>query len=188
MKRILLVLTLLAGACAADPVTLTGWSGYQLYTDDYGATLTDGSWVVLIGSADDTADDMTADSGGLLDPFSTSGDDVVLGTVNTLTLDGLYGGVFETEEISYEADDINYLYVRFFDSQAGWGEEMGEVSWGISTAIEAPNTSPSIPTDLLSRNETTSQTATFAAVPEPLVISFTMLPGLLYVIGRRFFG
>lgn len=113
---------------------------------------------------------------------------MVLGTVNTLTLDGLYGCVFETEEISYEADDINYLYVRFFDSQAGWGEEMGEVSWGISTAIEAPNTSPSIPTDLLSRNETTSQTATFAAVPEPLVISFTMLPGLLYVIGRRFFG
>jgi len=90
--------------------------------------LADGSVVMIIGSTDAVRDPMAAHGTNYISD-STTGDDVIIGTV---FLDSLLGsGTFYDASLTFDStDNINYMYLRFFDTTNY--PVVGQYDWGMT--------------------------------------------------------
>jgi hypothetical protein len=148
--------------------------------DQNGVPLIDGMTVMIIGSGDNVNDGMNVYGTGPTNyiPDSTLGDDVILATVtiNSNTA-GFAGGFFTT--LTYESDDINYVYIRFFNAPP---ESLtGMIYWGTSSVFQLGVTLgvSTVAFDAGTNLQTTNYN-NFVVIPEPSTANlFVMVAGML---------
>lgn len=116
-------------AARAAIVDLDAYVLQPILGGDEVTPLADGSWVFIIGSADDVIDPMVQIGTNYI-AYSTTSNDVILGVVK---IDSSLGpGTFATT-VQYDSSLINYVYIRFFDTT---GDLTGMIYWGTSTVFE----------------------------------------------------
>ncbi len=139
--------------------------------------LADGSWVYIIGSTDNIIDPMQQYGGGDYIANSTTGDDVILGIVQIFSIPVAfpdYQNIFNTN-VKYESDDINYVYVRFFDAT---GPLTGMLCWGESDIFELGITAGVSQVQFDQDNQLiTTHTNNFVIIPEPGTANLIFLVG-----------
>lgn len=128
--------------------------------------LADGSWVIVVGSADNVNNGMsTYGSSTNYLAQSTLGDDIILGCVfigdNSFANTGKFFSTFQ-----YDSSQIGYVYIRYFESKGPlegmiyWGQSevtnLGPTNFGVVTIDVSPNSS------LIASNFNN-----FVAIPEP---------------------
>jgi hypothetical protein len=99
-------------------INLQAFVTFALLDEDL-APLADGSIVQIIGSGDDIIDPMatfgTNVTGGV------TGDDLILGTITIQSSQLGSNGTFFAGNIFFETDDINYMYLRFYNTTGPLG-------------------------------------------------------------------
>ncbi|HMP89307.1 MAG TPA: hypothetical protein PJ991_03850 [Kiritimatiellia bacterium] len=183
LYRLLSVVFFLAATPAyALLVDLDAYVDFPILQEDGVTPLADGSWVYIIGSTDSIIDPMQMVGTNFI-AGSVTGDDVILGIVRIG--DGAVsnsGTFFST--VRYESDEINYVYIRFFnstDSLTGliwWGTsamfQLG-VTLGVATVVFDQGT------NLITDNEDN-----FVIIPEPNTIHlFVLVAGMFWAMRAR---
>jgi hypothetical protein len=140
---------------------------------------------MIIGSGDDVNDGMFQYAGTNFVADSVQGDDVFIGQV---TIDTSLGtnGVFYSLGLTFDTDDVNYLYIRFFDMS---GEIGGMVNWGTSPMYATQDVIAGYMTIDFGGLYATTNYSNFGVIPEPgtaqLVLLFGGMMFGLYAAGRR---
>ncbi len=161
---------LIGSSASAAIINLSAYVTLALLNADGSAPLADGSIVQIIGSYDDVIDPMSTAGGGYTG--GTTGDDIIIATITINSTQLGSNGTFYVGNLYYESDDINYMYLRFFDST---GPLTGLISWG-----EAPITNVeydafgSILVEFTGGYGTTN-TGTFTIIPEPNTLNLLMV-------------
>lgn len=91
----------------------------------------DGSWIMIIASADNTIDPMQQAGDGYI-ANSTTGDDVIIGMMQVDAALRTYG-VEAAYSFLFDDTPFNYVYIRVFDSA---GPLTGELYWGTSDIVD----------------------------------------------------
>lgn len=175
--RRLLLSALVAAACfaaiaRAAIVDLDAYVLQPIIGGDGVTPLADGSWVFIIGSTDNVIDPMQTYGGTNYIANSTTGDDVILGVV---FIDSSLGaGTFYTT-VQYESTNINYVYIRYFDTT---GALTGMLYWGTSSIFELGVT---LGVSTVQFDENGQLFATnynhFVIIPEPSTANLLLLVG-----------
>ena len=148
--------------CQGTTITLLAWVTYSLY-DDSSVPLGDDSVVYIIGSKDNVNDGMQAFGTNYI-ADSVQGDDVFIGLVR-IGYNTTSNGTFLTADFTFESDEVDYIYIRLFDTTMAPPE--GLVDWGVSPLFDATNH----PFDVLFLNlvggYATTNELVFVVIPEP---------------------
>lgn len=100
--------------------------------DENGDPLLDGMTVMVIGSGDNVNDGMSGLGTNLL-AYSVQNDDVLLSVITVSSNEsGFAGGFFAT--VTYESDDVDYVYIRFFNAPPD--ALTGMIYWGTSSVFQ----------------------------------------------------
>ena len=166
---LILFVLLLGSVVHGATVTLTAYSSYSL-KDGQGNNLADGSIIIIVGSPDAVANPMV-EWGTNLIAWSTTGDDVLLGWGYVSGGDGK----FQIGGLTFDSDQINHMYVRFFDTNT-W-EVGGWVEWGTSDVfqVEVPGGQYWWFQDFAPNNDLyVNSTNNFYVIPEPGTLSYLL--------------
>ena len=161
-----------AAAVRAAIVDLDAYVLQPILGGDGVTPLADGSWVFIIGTADNVIDPMQTYGGTNFIANSTTGDDIILGIVQ---IDSSLGaGTFATT-VQYDSSLINYVYIRFFDTN---GPLTGMLYWGTSTVFELGVTL-GVSTVQFDQNDQLVATNfnNFVIIPEPSTANLLLLVG-----------
>lgn len=146
----------------AATITLVAWVTYSLYGND-GQPLADNSVVYLIGSKDAVNDGMQT-AGSNYIPDSVQGDDVFIGTV-LIGYNTTSNGTFLTGDFTFDSDQVDYIYIRFFDTTVM--PPVGTQYWGVSGMTNADSHAFEVLwLDLVGGFRATNE-AVFVVIPEP---------------------
>jgi len=139
-----------------------------------GTPIQDGSWVFIIGSTDTNQDPMATYGGTNLIANSVTGDDVILLAIQIPYNVGTNSGTFFATT-QYESDDINYVYIRFFDTV---GPLTGMLWWGTSSMFQLGITLgvSTVQFDQLEQLSVTNYN-NFVVIPEPSTLQLFVLVG-----------
>lgn len=178
------VVCLFAIPAQALIVDLDGYVDLAILQEDLTTPLADGSWVFIMGSGDAVNDGMQTYNGTNLIAASTLGDDVILGMIQIpLNSTNNSGKFFVT--VQYESDDINYAYLRFFDTTSM--PITGLLWWGTSSMFQLGVTLgvATVQFDQDYQLATTNQN-NFVVIPEPSSLNlFVLVAGMLWTIRTR---
>jgi len=145
--------------------------------DENGNPLLDGMTVMVIGSGDNVNDGMASIGTNLL-ANSTLNDDVILATITVSSNEsGFAGGFFAT--VTYESDDVDYVYIRFFNAPPG--SLTGMIYWGTSSVFQLGVTLgvSTVQFDQGTNLRTTNYN-NFIIIPEPSTANlFIMVAGMM---------
>jgi hypothetical protein len=151
--------------------------------DENGDPLVDGMTVLVIGSKDPVNDGMFQQGTNLM-AQSTLGDDVILATITVNENEsGVPGGFFAT--ISYESDDIDFVYIRFFNAPPD--ALTGMIYWGTSAVYQLGVTAgvSTVQFDPGGSLQATNLN-NFVIIPEPSTANlFVMVAGMLWAMRRH---
>jgi len=108
-------------------VNLQAWITYSLFQSNGTTWLPDGSVVQIIGSSDGIIDPMPSHGTNVI--ATTTGDDIIIGTV--LIDSTLWGsnGTFYSGDFYFDNTVVDYMYIRFFDTTY---PVLGFTNWGVS--------------------------------------------------------
>lgn len=169
---VLALVSLLTGAAQGALINLQAYVTYALLNNDGTSPLSDGSIVQIIGSYDNIADPMPM-LGSNVTGF-VSGDDVILATITIQS--GMLGsnGTFFAGDIYFQSDEIQNMYIRFYDSA---GPLTGLVYWGQSPVTNAQHDQFGVVEMDFVGNYLTTNSNVFVAVPEPGTLNFMLMWG-----------
>lgn len=180
-----LILSLFSGTTAkALIVDLDAFVDMAILQEDLTTPLADGSWVYIIGSGDATNDGMEVYGGTNLIAGSVQGDDVILGVIQIPLNSTTNSGTFFTT-VQYESDDINFVYLRFFNATSM--PITGMVWWGTSSMFQLGVTLgvATVQFDQLDQLAATNLN-NFVVIPEPSSMNlFVLIAGMLWTIRAR---
>jgi hypothetical protein len=164
----LLLMVSMAATAQAAPCRLIAYVSLALL-DSAGASLADGSVVLIFGSYDYVNDGPSAPYGGD-DPLvanSTLGDDVYLGYafIDTPSFDNTDGTFVSDGAITFDTADIHYFYIRFFDTR-GYPVAGTGIAWNTSMLFGYTQEFGDAVVDF-GGNINTSVTNDFVIIPEP---------------------
>ena len=165
-------------------VDLDAYVDMAILQQDLTTPLADGSWVFIMGSGDAVNDGMATFGGTNLIAESTLGDDVILGMIQIPLNSTNNSGMFFVT-VQYESDDINYAYLRFFDTSNY--PITGLLWWGTSSMFQLGVTLgvSTVQFDQDYQLATTNQN-NFVVIPEPSSLNlFVLVAGLLWTIRTR---
>lgn len=175
---VLLVLLLMAAPVAQGAIiTLSAITTASMLGPD-GNPLQDGSVVMIWGSYDSLIDPMVSWGTNYIAEYGT-GDDVFIGYARVDFGDG----TIDTGGYTFNSDDVNYLYLRFFDTTNI--PVQGYVAWGTSH-VWGYTSSPifDVRVDFAPDPIQVNHTNNFVIIPEPGTLNyFLMFLGL--VVGMR---
>lgn len=161
---------LTASSASAAIINLSAYVTIALLNEDGSAPLADGSIVQVIGSYDSIIDPMGSSGGGYLG--TTTGDDLIIATITIDSSQLGSNGTFYVGNLYYESDDVNYMYLRFFDST---GPLTGLISWGESPVTNVEYDAFGSIVVEFSGGYGTTNTDTFTIIPEPNTLSLVMV-------------
>jgi hypothetical protein len=175
------VLLLLPPCASAALINLQAYVLQSLVEEDGTTPLADGSIVQIIGSSNAVIDAMDTYGGTTNIIALPTGDDILLGTVRIDSTDLGSNGTFFAGNFFYQSMDVNYMYLRFFNTT---GALTGLIYWGetiITGAMHDQN-------NVIDMNFVGGFAATnqdnFVVIPEPDVTRFLLL-GVMLVGGLR---
>ncbi len=164
-------------------VDLDAYVDLAILQEDMTTPLADGSWVFIMGSGDAVNDGMLITGTNVIASF-TQGDDVILGMIQIpLNQTNGSGAFFVT--VQYESDDINYAYLRFFNTTSM--PITGLLWWGTSSMFQLGVTLgvATVQFDQDQQLMTTNQN-NFVVIPEPNSLNlFVLVAGMLWTIRTR---
>ncbi len=165
---VLLLMVVMAATAQAAPCRLIAYVSLALW-DSAGVNLLPGSVVLIFGSYDAINDGPWAPYGGD-DPLvanSTLGDDVYLGYafIDTPSFNETDGTFVSDGAITFDTADINYFYIRFFDTR-GYPVAGTGIAWNTSGLIGYTQEFGDAVVDF-GGNISTSVTNDFVVIPEP---------------------
>lgn len=179
---ILLMVAFCAVAARALIVDLDAYVDSAILGPDGVTPLADGSLVYIIGSSNNIIDPPSS-VGTNLQAETVTGDDVILGVV-TIGLNAISNSGTFFSTVNFESDEINYVYIRFFDSM---GPLTGQLYWGTSTIFQLGLTLGVAtvefdqPGQLIATNQNN-----FVVIPEPSSMNlFVLVAGMLWSMRRR---
>jgi hypothetical protein len=179
---LLVAFSLVAVAARALIVDLDAFVDNAITGPDGITPLADGSLVYIIGSSNNLIDPPISVGTNIIGD-SVTGDDIILGIVRIGDNSISNSGTFFTT-VQFESDEINYVYIRFFDSP---GPLTGSLYWGTSTIFQLGITVGVAtvqfdqPGDLSATNQNN-----FVIIPEPSTLNlFVVVAGMLWTIRRR---
>lgn len=180
-----LCLLLLAGTVSCAYALIVSLDVYVEFgiLDENGDPLADGMTVLVMGSADPINDGMYLYGPGPTNYIadSTLNDDVLLATVTISSNEsGVAGGFFAT--LTYDSDEINYVYIRFFNAPPG--ALTGMIYWGTSSVVQLGVTLgvSTVSFDSGGQLEATNYN-NFVVIPEPSTVNlFVMMAGVLWAM------
>jgi hypothetical protein len=158
-------------------VDLDAYVDLAILQEDGINPLADGSWVFIIGSSNNVIDPMQLYDGTNYIANSVTGDDVILGMIQIPLNSTNNSGTFFTT-VQYESDDINFVYIRFFDSA---GPLTGMLWWGTSSIFQLGVTL-GVATVQFDQDQQLIATNynNFVIIPEPNTLNlFIMVAGML---------
>jgi hypothetical protein len=169
-KIAFLAVFLAASSAQAAIINLSAYVFYALTNEDGSAPLADGSIVQIIGSYDAVIDPMG--SFGTNVTGQTTGDDVIIASITIDSTSFGSNGTFFVSNIFYQSDDINNMYIRFYDTT---GPLTGMVYWGESpiTNVEY-DAFGSILVDFGGGYGTTNLD-NFVVIPEPNTMNYFLM-------------
>jgi hypothetical protein len=176
----LLILTGSAACAFALIVSLDVYVEFGIL-DENGDPLDDGMTVMVVGSGDNVNDGMLLYGGTNYIANSTINDDVILATITISSNEsGVAGGFFAT--ITYESDDIDFVYIRFFNAPPNnltgmiyWGTS-SVVQLGVTLGVSTVNFNPG-------DNLQTTNYNNFVIIPEPSTANmFVMVAGMMWAM------
>lgn len=166
-------------------------SDYDILEGPNGDALADGSYVMVVGSADNVMEDLYHEGSNYQ---SLVENDIILGTFQLNT--GNDEGWFDTGGFTFDSGVVQYVYLYFFNSSNY--PVSGVTAYGHSSVIDARNWNPvtySIELDMTrGTNLYVSATNNFVVIPEPssgsLLVLFLGLgiigmPGLLKACSKK---
>jgi len=158
-------------------VDLDAYVDMAILQEDGLTPLADGSWVFIMGSADNFIDPMVT-YGTNYDAYSVTGDDVILGMIQIPLNSTNNSGTFFTT-VQYESDDINFTYLRFFSETNLLIS--GMLYWGTSSMFQLGVT---LGVATVQYDQDQQLIATnynnFIIIPEPNTLNlFIMVAGML---------
>jgi hypothetical protein len=180
------LLLLLAMPAHALLVSLDAYVDFPITGPDGVTPIADGSWVFIYGSGDAVQDPQQTFGTNII-AGTTTGDDIILGAIQIpLNVGTNNSGMFFTT-VEYESDDINYTYIRFFDTP---GQLTGTLFWGTSDMYQLGITLgvATVQYDP-GTNLIANQTNNFVIIPEPSTANlFVVVAGMLWAmrVHRRF--
>lgn len=184
----LLVMVLGAWLCMASAaqgaiINLQAYVLYSLYQADGLTPLPDGSLVQIIGSLDNAIDPMG--TYGTNVTGQTTGDDVILGSVQINSADLSIDGTFYSGDIYFLSEDIKYMYIRFYDTTNALA---GLIYWGESDLFVATNHAFNVLEMDFGGSYSTTNQNNFVAIPEPGTLPLLLLAlgalALFHLTGR----
>lgn len=127
-----------------------------------GVPLADGSIVQIMGSDDNVADGFVG-SGTNLTPNQAAAGETIIGTVTIDSTELGSNGTFYSAEFTFESTEVNYLYLRVFDSP---GPLTGMINYAFSDVFTADD---DFSTDFqdFGGGFATTNFANFVIIPEP---------------------
>lgn len=165
-----LAVLLTASSASAAIINLSAYVYVALLNEDGTTPLADGSIVQIIGSYDDVIDPIEEIGGSLTG--NTTGDDIVIATITIDSSQLGSNGTFYVSNIYYESDDINNMYIRFYDSV---GPLTGMIYWGESTISNVEyDAFGSIVVDFVGGYSATNSN-NFVVIPEPNTMNFILM-------------
>lgn len=118
----------------AATINLTGYVTFALLQNDGVTPLVDGSIVQIIGSSNNLAEPMAfAGTNLVANPVP---DDILLATITIDSTALASNGTFFVNNVFFQSDQVNYIYIRFFDTT---GPLTGQIAWGESPLFSATN-------------------------------------------------
>jgi len=180
--RVLAVcLAILMGSAACAYALIVSLDVYVEFgiLDENGDPLADGMTVMVVGSGDNVNDGMQLWNVTNYIADSVLGDDVILATITINSNEsGVAGGFFAT--ITYESDDIDFVYIRFFNAPPGTGL-VGMIYWGTSSVVQLGVTlGVSTVNFNPGNNLQTTNYNNFVIIPEPSTANmFVMVAGMM---------
>jgi len=173
----------LAGAVLVNAVLLDldAFVTFTIFDNTGAFPLPDGALVYIVGSSNAIADPMQGHNYTNLIAASTTGDDVILGSVR-IGDNNTSNGTFTTT-VQYNPDEIQYVYIRFFE----WTNAeavTGLVWWGTSSIFELVPTLGVARVDFNPAQTLQSQQINnFVVIPEPgtgnlMILFLGMLGGI----------
>jgi hypothetical protein len=180
-----LCLLLLAGTVSCAYALIVSLDVYVEFglLDENGDPLADGMTVLVMGSQDPINDGMYLYGPGPTNYIANSAlnDDVLLATVTISSNEsGVAGGFFAT--LTYDSDEINYVYIRFFNAPPG--ALTGMIYWGTSSVVQLGVTLgvSTVSFDSGGQLEATNYN-NFVVIPEPSTVNlFVMMAGVLWAM------
>lgn len=149
--------------------------------DENGDPMADGMTVMVIGSPDPINDGMELYAGTNYIANSTLSNDVILATITVSSNEsGVAGGFFAT--LTYESDDIDYVYIRFFNAPPS--DLTGMIYWGTSSVIQLGVTLgvSTVQFDSGGALQATNYN-NFVVIPEPSTANlFVMMAGMMWAM------
>lgn len=180
---LVVILAVLTGSvvCAyALVVSLDVYVDFALL-DENDDPLADGMTVMVFGSKNPINDGPQTWGGTNVIANSTQGDDILLATLTISTVEsGIPGGFFAT--ISYESDDVDFVYIRFFNAPPS--ALTGMIYWGTSSVIQLGVTlGVSTVNFTPETNLVTDNYNNFVIIPEPSTANlFVMVAGMMWAM------
>ena len=173
------VVCLSAALAQGALVNLQAYIVFSLFQSDGSTALPDGSIVQIIGSTDGTLDPMLelGNTGEYI--ATTTGDDVIIGTIVVdSTILGI-NGTFYTGGFYYDNTVVDYMYIRFFDTTVYPIE--GTYDWGQSPIFDVDGLDDGVMFFMdFGGSYTAVSNDTFVTIPEPSTASLLLLfAGLL---------
>lgn len=149
-------------------VTLVARVSYALLDSTGSSPLADGSTVYIFGSSDnqygDGTDEMEVYAGTNLIANSTVGDDIFIGAVQIG--DGTSSnGTFFTAQYEFDDTEVQYLYIRFFDTLDD--PVSGYTDWNHSPLFAATNHPFGVERIDFIGDYATTNSDNFVVIPEP---------------------
>lgn len=180
-----LCLLLLAGTVSCAYALIVSLDVYVEFglLDENGDPLVDGMTVLVMGSSDPINDGMVLYGSGPTNYIAESviNDDILLATVTISSNEsGVAGGFFAT--LTYDSDEINYVYIRFFNAPPG--ALTGMIYWGTSSVVQLGVTLgvSTVSFDSGGQLEATNYN-NFVVIPEPSTVNlFVMMAGVLWAM------
>ena len=144
------------------------------------APLVDGSVVYIMGSTDDVADPPMQWGGtNSYIANSTTGDDAFIGEVRIGDGGVSSNGTFFTLNYTFDTDEIQYLYLRFFEYTSNSLVQGSNIWWNTSPTTTYTNHpwDPGVVLSEFAGNYAATNRSNFVVIPEPGVGGLVLLCG-----------
>lgn len=151
-------------------INLQAYIVYALLNSDGSAPLADGSIVQIIGSSDAVADPMELYGGAVI--AEPTGDDLLIATITIQSASLGSNGTFFVGDYYYNSDEVNYMYLRFYDSP---GPLIGEIAWGQSPITNAGHDQFGVIEMNFIGGYMTDTTDDFVVIPEPGTLNLLLV-------------
>ncbi|HMP74135.1 MAG TPA: hypothetical protein PKE55_12810 [Kiritimatiellia bacterium] len=166
---------------SAALINLNAYVSFSLLQEDEATPLADGSIVQIIGSFDDIIDPMET-FGGTNVTGGTTGDDIILATVVINSSQLGSNGTFFVSNIFFETDDINFMYLRFYNSV---GPLTGLIYWGQTVMTNINHDEFGVVEVDFVGNYSTTNVNNFVIIPEPSVFKYVLIGCVGFWFVRR---